>query len=100
MATETVSASSADPGAKAVCALLERIRALPELVLPGFTGNEDDSTQYDLRRAGELVHEAISAKPTPEFSHALATFLMCTLHGHVPEPDEAWFAAWKDVTHG
>ena len=82
-------------GVQALCTLLDRIRELPEVLLPGFeeAQDEDDSVRFNVEGAAKLIDETLASAPRQAFLLALAIFVTYAARGRVEEPDVDWFAS-------
>lgn len=79
------------------CALLRRIKALPDVLRTGFENDKDNdhATRFDHEAAGKVVEEALAEYGGPSLSLALGTFLIHILNGcEPPSPlDEKWLSS-------
>ena len=80
------------PGVDAFVAMMQAIRALPELVRPGFSPDGDHSSIFDLPEAVDLLSEAFETAPREGFLVGLACYLQNECNGSCMEHDDAYTA--------
>lgn len=75
MTTSTTPFAGLRAGIEAFASTMQAIHDLPEFVLPGFVGTEDNSTKFNLPEAVRLLDQGLAGASPEGFLVALADYL-------------------------